>query len=35
MLEIGQGVRPCEATLCQKAEIFDILVGRILTPFAD
>jgi len=24
-LEIGQGVRPCEATLYQKVEIFDIL----------
>jgi len=25
ILEIGQGVRPCEAILYQKVEIFDIL----------
>jgi len=32
ILEIGQGVRPCEATIYQKVEIFDILGDRIPTP---
>jgi len=27
ILEIGQGARPCEATLYRKVEIFDILAG--------
>ena len=31
ILEIGQGVRPCEATIYQKVEIFDIL-GTAFQP---
>ena len=33
ILEIGQGVRPWEATLYQKVEIFDIF-GAAFPPLA-
>ena len=35
LLEIGRGVRPCEATLYQKVEIFDIFWAAFLPPCGD
>ena len=34
LLEIGRGVRPCEATLYHKVEIFDIFGAAFLPPAA-